>query len=82
MGRIAREGVFQVRPRGRSGLAPEWVELGRKLAWQGGGCLLERKGPVARVGRGLCLRCSGVRGAGKCWKQRGDMVLLADNEAS
>ena len=26
----------------------EWVELGR-LAWQGGGCLLERKVPVARV---------------------------------
>ena len=36
-----------MRPRGRSGLGGV-VELGR-LAWQGGGCLLERKVPVARV---------------------------------
>lgn len=56
----------------------EWVGLVRSQAWQGGGCLLESKGPMARVGKGLCLRGSGVWGAGKCWKQRGDVVLLAD----
>jgi len=51
----------------------ECVELVRRQAWQGGGCLLESKGPMARMGRRLCLRSSG-----KCWKQRGDVVLLAD----
>lgn len=66
-----------MRPRGRSGLGG-MGRAGEEPGLAGWWLPAGEQRTMARVGKGLCLRGSGVWGAEKCWKQRGDVVLLAD----